>query len=490
MIPSVPEMNAITNERFNPRITHREGTTISAGQGCKSAPDLRLDIERSAIIDIAGMDETGAPVLFRAEGFEAIVLQHEMDHLEGKLITHQLAPEECASYERRLANIVRREREPWYVSNLEEAAPCKRLWSVALQPEGVLFSQRKANYQVFVVKDGSQIQLYFSESRSDVKDINVSGIMSRVDIDSPLNLLGIYTQAMMLSLLWKAEPHRVYVSGFGGGRQSMVLIITIRSWCSSPRRLTRLSSRSPSRYFGIELDNRMQVFVMDGREYLMKLSSDDHYDIMLVDCYTGSGAHPYSVSTMEFYELCKSHLAEDGVVASNLVRSDPMFREKMHTFVSSFSHAWRFELGGADVFFGSDLELSMAEMFGKADELYERFKLPFSPLRGLVKNLRPIKSEETSLGPTRDCLIRPSGISWVKGCPSMIRSSMGRNVTIRVPVGRARSLSGVTVVDGVVRADCQLSRVFLGAPGSSVASGAGLEPGAPRGGHWCRTTNI
>jgi peptide deformylase len=105
---------------LNPRITHREGTTISAGEGCKSAPDLRLDVERSAIIDIEGMDETGAPVFFRAEGLEAIVLQHEMDHLEGKLITHQLAPEECASYERPLA-ISALNREPWYVSNLRRS---------------------------------------------------------------------------------------------------------------------------------------------------------------------------------------------------------------------------------------------------------------------------------------------------------------------------------------------------------------------------------
>jgi hypothetical protein len=33
-------------------------------------------------------------------------------------------------------------------------------------------------------------------------------------------------------------------------------------------------------------------------------------------------------------------------------------------------------------------------------------------------------------------------------------------------------------------------RLSLGAPRSSVASGAGLEPGAPRGGHWCRTYDM
>ena len=41
--------------------------------------------------------------------------------------------------------------------------------------------------------------------------------MSRVDLTDPLALLGIYTQAMVLSLIWVNNPKNLFMLGFGGG---------------------------------------------------------------------------------------------------------------------------------------------------------------------------------------------------------------------------------------------------------------------------------
>jgi spermidine synthase len=92
------------------------------------------------------------------------------------------------------------------------------------------------------------------------------------------------------------------------------------------------------KYFGIATNDRMKVFIEDGREYLARQTPATRYDIILVDCYTGAGHHPYSLSTTEFYALCKDHLTAGGVVATNLVSSDPLFEKKVNTFTNSFDH--------------------------------------------------------------------------------------------------------------------------------------------------------
>jgi peptide deformylase len=161
---------------INPEITAREGETVSKREGCKSAPELRVDVERSKEIDVEGLDESGNRVRRHADGFESIVIQHETDHVNGKLITEQLSGDSRDSYGRRLANINRMQTDTRYTHNLEEIH--KRLAPFASSAEGVLFSQNTAEYQILVIKAGTQIQLYFAEPASDAKEAGLSGIMS------------------------------------------------------------------------------------------------------------------------------------------------------------------------------------------------------------------------------------------------------------------------------------------------------------------------
>jgi len=70
---------------INPRIITQEGQIISENEGCLSVPELRADVQRSASILVEGFDRDGKPLRFEAEGFPAVVLQHEIDHLNGVL---------------------------------------------------------------------------------------------------------------------------------------------------------------------------------------------------------------------------------------------------------------------------------------------------------------------------------------------------------------------------------------------------------------------
>jgi peptide deformylase len=70
----------------NPVLDEYSDETEEADEGCLSVPGVTMPVERSSSLRVRGLDEYGEPVDFRAEGFEARVIQHESDHLDGVLI--------------------------------------------------------------------------------------------------------------------------------------------------------------------------------------------------------------------------------------------------------------------------------------------------------------------------------------------------------------------------------------------------------------------
>ena len=71
---------------INPEIVAEEDVYLSEREGCLSVPELRVDVKRSAIIELKGLDREGQPFKRQVQDFEAAVIQHELDHLEGVLI--------------------------------------------------------------------------------------------------------------------------------------------------------------------------------------------------------------------------------------------------------------------------------------------------------------------------------------------------------------------------------------------------------------------
>lgn len=86
----------------NPRIIAKEGEIMSEGEGCLSVPDFRSDIKRAASITVEGHDREGKPLRIDAEGLLAIVLQHEIDHLNGTLFIEHVSSLKREMYKRRI----------------------------------------------------------------------------------------------------------------------------------------------------------------------------------------------------------------------------------------------------------------------------------------------------------------------------------------------------------------------------------------------------
>jgi peptide deformylase len=70
----------------NPVLDEFSDEIEESDEGCLSVPGVTMPVERPASLRVRGLDEYGEPVDFRAEGFEARVIQHENDHLDGVLI--------------------------------------------------------------------------------------------------------------------------------------------------------------------------------------------------------------------------------------------------------------------------------------------------------------------------------------------------------------------------------------------------------------------
>ncbi|MBU3017640.1 peptide deformylase [Paraglaciecola agarilytica] len=76
---------------INPEITHMDGTTISE-EGCLSVPNNYAKVERAETISVNALDENGDAFTLDADGLLAICIQHELDHLKGKLFVDYLSP--------------------------------------------------------------------------------------------------------------------------------------------------------------------------------------------------------------------------------------------------------------------------------------------------------------------------------------------------------------------------------------------------------------
>jgi len=71
----------------NPEIVGQEGSETMS-EGCLSLPGAFVEVSRSALVEVSGQDARGHRVEFEATGLLARVLQHEIEHLAGKLICY------------------------------------------------------------------------------------------------------------------------------------------------------------------------------------------------------------------------------------------------------------------------------------------------------------------------------------------------------------------------------------------------------------------
>ncbi|GAA1006055.1 peptide deformylase [Streptomyces sp. F-3] len=99
----------------NPRLVETGGVVVRGPEGCLSLPGLEAGTERYDEAVVEGFTATGEPVTVRGTGFFARCLQHECDHLQGRLYVDRLTGWRRRRVLRRAA------RAPWNRAAREDA---------------------------------------------------------------------------------------------------------------------------------------------------------------------------------------------------------------------------------------------------------------------------------------------------------------------------------------------------------------------------------
>lgn len=77
---------------INPQLLARSEEMVFGDEGCLSVPTVYDKVPRHARVTVRALGRDGLPYEFDAEGLEAVCVQHEMDHLLGKVFVEYLSP--------------------------------------------------------------------------------------------------------------------------------------------------------------------------------------------------------------------------------------------------------------------------------------------------------------------------------------------------------------------------------------------------------------
>ena len=98
---SGPEKREALHILVNPKLTLGPGE-VASEEGCLSVPELRADVYRAPRLTLEATDLDGKPIRMEADELLAICLQHECDHLDGKLFIDRISRLKRMMYDRKI----------------------------------------------------------------------------------------------------------------------------------------------------------------------------------------------------------------------------------------------------------------------------------------------------------------------------------------------------------------------------------------------------
>jgi peptide deformylase len=96
---------------INPVVARAEGEVVWE-EGCLSVVDYTAEVRRAAQVEVVAFDEKEKPIKIEADGLLAVALQHEIDHLDGKLFIDRISRLKRDLYTRRRKKMLRTGVEP------------------------------------------------------------------------------------------------------------------------------------------------------------------------------------------------------------------------------------------------------------------------------------------------------------------------------------------------------------------------------------------
>ncbi|MCS7143189.1 MAG: fused MFS/spermidine synthase [Aigarchaeota archaeon] len=170
-----------------------------------------------------------------------------------------------------------------------------------------------------VYRDESLYSQIAVVDRGNLRYLYLNGLLHSVmDVNDPYSLVAQYTKFFILGPLLRPDSESVLFIGGGGFSTpkhflkyydfSVVDVVEIDPEVVEVAR----------RYFNLSEDQRLGVYVLDGRRYLS--ITNRSYDLIIIDAYSKNYI-PFHMLTLEFVSSVKSRLKDDGVVMLNIISS-------------------------------------------------------------------------------------------------------------------------------------------------------------------------
>ncbi len=173
----------------------------------------------------------------------------------------------------------------------------------------VIYQRDTLYHRILVEENGGIRYLRFDAS-----------YQSGMDLRDPDRAVFAYTDYLHLGIVFKPEAAKVLFIGLGGATAQKKFHKHYPQMVIHTVEIDPVVKEVAEKFFDFREDERMKVFIDDGRVYLRK--TKEQYDLIVLDAYFGSRYEvtlPFHLVTREFWQLVRLRLTEDGVVVFNLV---------------------------------------------------------------------------------------------------------------------------------------------------------------------------
>jgi spermidine synthase len=254
--------------------------------------------------------------------------------------------------------------------------PSHRLAAVGQPGAGrevrVLLEKESQYHYLRVIETSGVRHLQFRRSGDDFEE-------SAIDLANPLRLRMDYYPLMMAGLAYQPNPRNILFVGLGGGTIPMVLRHYYPQAEIDNVELDPEVAAAAKTYFGLEEDQRMKVYVRDGRLQVGDFArAKRRYDLVFLDAFRG-GYVPHHLTTKEFLQTVQSILADGGAVVSNLLPNFESYHYQRRTIAEVFPNQWSYGSAG-NVIVVADMRrrpLSKKALRATAERLQEEKEFTF-----------------------------------------------------------------------------------------------------------------
>jgi spermidine synthase len=274
------------------------------------------------------------------------------------------------------------------------------------QPNDYLYYEPIGIHFVMVEKSDHLIRLVL------IDQVNLSSkyTQSALDLNDPFQPVLPYIKGILLALLWQNDPQNIYLAGLGGGIIPLFFYHYFPDTVITCSEIDASLINIASKFFGLNFDERLNVKIEDGRNYLHQTPPEQKYDLIIIDVCLGNGYMPYNLATVEFYQLCQHHLSSTGVIVINLFAKDPYLWEKIATINHCFQFVYLcpFEEGNYVIIANNHQILNQEQILDQAQQQQQTNQFSFSLIETAqqlqllpdhshfqeqIKNLQPLRDD-------------------------------------------------------------------------------------------------